>query len=145
MYNNIALLLGHLVGDYLVQSKDMALNKSKPGSEGRNWCIYHCLWYSTMVASFVTIAGWRVIKFEDFFSSYAVAFIIAFITHYPLDRTSFGWWWMKMIKQSQFSDDPTDKRNYFVGPVYIAIDNTWHLLLMWVAFSLLGLNPEPYI
>jgi len=163
MYNSIALLLGHLVGDYFFQSDKMALEKSQRGDLGKYYCRLHCFIYSLCVALFVVVDGWRSYMVEGsvlskFFLNLFVAFIIAYITHYPIDRTSFAWKWMKKFKSIQFQDtdgyavmghddkgNPTgipdiriNKRQYFVAPVYIAVDNTMHLVLMWMLFSLLG-------
>ena len=147
MYNNIALLLGHLVGDYLTQDEYTALNKSKKGIDGFLTCAAHCCLYSIMVAIFVVFGGWHqtiLAGCPDHF----MAFVIAFITHFPIDRWSLATPFMKMIGQSGFKEPDggmccngevtINKRNYFIAPIYIAVDNTLHLVLMWVLLSCLG-------
>ena len=55
---------------------------------------------------------------------------------------------MKFFKMSAFEETDgyvgridkifVNKRHYFIAPVYIAVDNTLHLVLMWVLLSFLG-------
>jgi len=149
MYNNIALLIGHLVGDYILQNDYQAVNKSKHSYAGQAGCALHCFLYSTAVATCVVVAGWRTF---DPGLSWPVAFVVAYVTHFPIDRWSLAAWWGKLIKQTSFGAvmrtrkasygevevEAFSPRAFFVAPVYIAVDNTMHLILMWVAFSLLG-------
>ena len=161
MYSSIALLLGHLVGDYWFQSHKMAINKSKEGMIGDLWCNIHCHIYSACMTFFVILDGWRLDNPNKYgyliLWSIAVVYLLSFVTHYPIDRRSFAWTWMKWMGQSSFKDidgelfttwnclgDPDstnvkiDKRQYFIAPIYIAIDNSTHLVLMWLLLSWLG-------
>ena len=165
MYSSIALLLGHMVGDYWFQSDKMAINKSKKGREGRDLCVLHCLIYSICVALFVVFGGWSCSYLKNdlsplnvLFGNLSFAFLIAYVTHYPIDRISFAWIWMRWMGSSKFEEvdgevgakypdgfgnyDTTqvkiNKRQYFIAPVYIAVDNSFHLVLMWILFSVLG-------
>jgi hypothetical protein len=154
MYSSIALLLGHMVGDYWFQSEKMAINKSKKGREGRFYCNIHCYIYSICVAVFVYLGGWDCAFLRDDLNRWgiwagnlSIAFLIAYITHYPIDRISFASRWMKWFGSTDFEKAPpkTDKfdgsiniRSFFVAPVYIVVDNSMHLVLMWMLFSLLG-------
>ena len=145
MYNNIALLVGHLIGDYLFQNDKMAINKSKPSFTGHLWCCLHCTIYAICVGICVWLGGWRS---NGDLGAYITAFMIAWVTHYPIDRWGFGWKWMKFFRMSAFKDsDGTysgtldvviNKRQYFIAPVYIAVDNTLHLVLMWILLSYYG-------
>jgi len=153
MYNNVALLIGHLIGDYLFQNDGMAVNKSKPSFMGSLWCHLHCMIYAICVGLCVWLGGWRFHWQPDL--SYMMAFLIAWVTHFPIDRWGLGWKWMKFFKMSEFKDIDgavgpgekisipyvavkIDKRQYFIAPVYIAVDNTLHLVLMWILLSLCG-------
>lgn len=137
MYSSIALFIGHEVGDYLFQNDKMALLKSQKGEHGCDWCLFHCFVYALCVMGFVVGGGWRTNDLS-LANSLLTSFFVAFLTHFWIDRHSFGWTWMKWIGQSKFDDNPWNKRNYFVGPVYIKVDNTMHLVLMWLLFSWLG-------
>ncbi len=149
----LALLLGHLVGDYLLRNDWMALRKNQPGG----W------WPCTVHASFYTLA---VVLFTQDFRWQWVA--IVFASHWPIDRWSLANYWRKYVihgsKPSdffatsvpQFPDAPSHKayENYrqamnghiFKGSaaffVYVLTDNTMHLVLMyggWHLLRILGL------
>jgi len=162
MYNNIALFLGHFVGDYWLQSHTMAIKKSEEGKIGQMWCNIHCHIYSLCMAIFVILGGWRMDNPNNYgyivLWSFVMVFLLSFATHYPIDRYSFAWTWMKWIGSSSFKDVggelieeeengmgkhttnkvKLDKRQYFIAPIYIAIDNSMHLVLMWILLSLIG-------
>lgn len=152
MYSSIALLLGHMVGDYWFQSNKMALNKSNKGWRGDLYCHLHCAIYSLYVAMFVLFGGWEFkFNFPDIqwweagISSLLFAFVIAYITHYHIDRYSFASKWMKWFDVVDFEKAPpslengqVNLRSFFVAPIYCVIDNSMHLVLMWILFSLLG-------
>lgn len=131
----IRVILGHLLGDYLLQSKKMALNKTAPGSEGLYWSIFHCLVYALSVCLFVF----------DFRPEFIFA---VFLTHWPIDRFCLGRVWIRMIggrdlHSLYYSDIKYDQ----IAPaniidlafgciVYAVVDNTLHLLLLWVVILL---------
>ena len=161
MYNNLALIFGHLVGDYFFQSADMGINKDKPGHIGNYCCVKHCIVYSFWITVFVLIGGWRLgdsllelmgafaipIQLSPVIYSTAVVFVIGFITHYPIDRYSLAKYWIKMIKQSNFDNTPLfprgnnkriNYRSLFIPIIYVVIDNGFHLILMWLFLSMLG-------
>ncbi len=144
MYNNIALLVGHLCGDYLFQNDWMATNKNKPGILGCLVCLSHTIIYSFIVAAFVVfLTGWKSILVSQ--QPFIAAFAIVFVSHYWIDRYSLGGKWMKWIKGGVFAETISlysdgkiksfTPREFFLAPVYIAVDNTMHLVLMWIAFS----------
>lgn len=133
-----ALLLGHLVGDYLFQTNWMACTKWQPGREGWQACLIHCAVYSSTVAGFlVVILGLTGTLQIGFWLSIA-AFGIVFLTHYPIDRTSFAkkileWKGNETpavlsMKNSGSPKDILDVSVWFL--VYVVVDNTCHLVLM---------------
>jgi hypothetical protein len=129
----IELLLGHIAGDYLLQTGAMGQGKSKPGTEGTYWCTLHCTIYSACVAAFMIHgAGWRAAGMSegDTFPSWALAWLIAFVNHYPIDRRSLGKTWMEWYGQ--------DLEGKFAPSIYIAVDNGAHLILMYVWFKIVG-------
>mgnify|MGYP003650816550 CR=1 FL=1 len=140
MYNSIALILGHLVGDYLLQTRRMALGKTKRGMDGHLLCTYHCIAYSAAVSVFVCLGGWTC-----GIHSLTVAFILAFVSHWPIDRFSLASKWLKMIHQDPLDDmlsPDTCKidraRKMFIPVIYTITDNTMHLVIMWFLFSMVG-------
>jgi len=67
------IVLGHLMGDYLSQSKKMALMKSESGSEGLAWRVLHCLIYTASVYLFLWMLNPLVVA-------------LVFLSHFPIDR-----------------------------------------------------------
>ena len=102
------LLMGHLVGDYLLQNDWMALNKKRS-----SWhCGVHCLLYTLAIALFT---GWHVLPLA-----------VVATTHFAIDRTGVVLGWMKLIGQSRFSEPP-------MGPwSIVVVDNTMHLLVLYI-------------
>lgn len=116
MNNALTLaLIGHLVGDYLLQNDWIALNKKKSGSEGRATCFIHCWIWAGMVCAF---AGWW---------SYPV-FALLFVAHYIQDRTHIITRWMDFIGQKEFRAGPCAPWSS------IAVDNVWHIVTIWMVW-----------
>lgn len=120
------MLLAHLCGDYLLQSKKMALQKSS----SILWCTAHVLIYSLMFCLFLwTVNPW--------------IFLAIFIPHWIIDYWSLGLYWLKLIGGRTF-DALSDKSITlaslcdvsFTCFVYAVVDNTWHLLCLWAVSKL---------
>ena len=124
----IELLIGHLVGDYVLQNDWMAKTKSKVGFVGMVACTVHCILYAAAVVAFVILGGWR--WHGSIGHSALLAFAVAFCTHYPIDRISAAKYWMKFYGQT--STGP------FAATIYVAVDNTFHLALMYLYFTFYG-------
>lgn len=130
----INLLLGHLVGDYLLQNDWMALNKNKNELIGIGACLSHCIIYSLSVVIFTQIISlWW--------------FILVFISHYFIDRYSLAEKWLRFygsrsvdkFARNGASLQIPDKfdvmschilKGSFTALVYAVADNTMHLILM---------------
>lgn len=100
-------IIGHLVGDFLLQSDWMAEGKKRSSAI----CAIHCgLW----TASVIVLAGWW---------QWWVAPVL-FITHFVQDRT-------QIIKQFMLV---TGKAGFATGPMapwsIVAVDNSFHLLTL---------------
>lgn len=136
------LVLGHLIGDYLLQNKWMAMNKS-----GSTWkCAVHCAIYTLAV----TVITWPAIH------NWAWTLLV-FLTHFPVDRWSLADKWLDLINGRSLRDfiingkkeipADMDFENYhalragFTALVYAAADNTIHLVLMYYGYKLLLLHP----
>lgn len=122
----VRVLLGHLFGDYLLQTKKMALGKSQPGWNGLGWCWFHCLVYTAVVCLFWWTANPWVV-------------LIVFLSHYPIDRWSLAGRWLKLIGSRDFiaahysNDQYKDLDVAFSCLVYAVADNTFHLALLYLA------------
>lgn len=136
-------LIGHLVGDYLLQNDWLALHKKKSSIR----CLIHCL-----------IWTWSVMLFSGWWAPHcftaSVTFFVLLITHFIQDRTNIIAWWMDFIGQTEFkkSDDlirqkcpPIENGEplYFLkvglGPwSVIVVDNIWHIVTIWAVWRFIA-------
>jgi hypothetical protein len=100
-------IIGHLVGDYLVQNDWMALNKKKATFP----CAVHCALWSLSVLVF---AQWPLVLFP-----------LLFVTHYVQDRTNIIGWSMQAVGQRKFASGPCAPWSIIV------VDNVWHLVVLY--------------
>jgi hypothetical protein len=108
--------IGHMVGDYILQNDWMAQNKKTS-----SWaCAIHSFVWTSCVVVF-TGWGW-------------MPFLILFAFHFLQDRTGFIRFWMNFNGQSGFATGPLSPWSVVI------IDNTFHLLQIWLVWYLLGLG-----
>lgn len=110
-------IIGHLVGDYLLQNDWMALNKKRDDILGWTSCSVHCLIWTLAV---LTCCDWWRIDI----------FIYVFLSHFLLDKTYLIVWYMKKI--GSFSRIINDNKNPNQLLAYIAVDNSAHLLFLFL-------------
>ena len=124
----IDAIVGHLVGDYLLQNDWMALNKKR----NPIICMVHCLLWTAAVCCF---AGWR--------DPGNIAVLLC--SHFIQDHTNIVAWWMRLRwkDQSQFmrcDEIDHDIRNSAgiragLGPwSIIVVDNVWHIVTIWAVW-----------
>lgn len=130
------LVLGHLAGDFLLQSEWMALNKSKNTWIGWFAAFVHCFFYSIAVCLFMWNFDWFWL-------------VTVFFTHFPIDKFSLAEKYMHYLKGKGMKDYVTKHNNLkipngynmleggFTAVVYTVTDNTMHLILMWAAYNLI--------
>lgn len=109
-------IVGHLVGDYLLQTDWMAQNKKL-----QSWpCLVHCVIWTVCVCVF---AGWGWL-----------AAVFLFGCHFAQDRTQIVKWWMTLQWKSQtgFTQPPLAPWSLIV------VDNVWHVVQMWIAWRFLA-------
>lgn len=135
----VRALVGHMVGDYIFQSTWMALTKSKKTFEGLRACSIHVLVYTLSVLAFMRVGFFQ----SPIFSWHpCVLFFSIFIPHWIIDHWSLGEMWSKLIggrtkeKILKMSGVEREFGFAFYAPVYIAIDNTMHLLCLWAVIAL---------
>jgi len=120
MENALTLaIIGHLVGDYLLQNDWMALNKKKDSAP----CLVHCFIWT---ASVMLFSGWNEIT-----SSRAVIILaVLFTTHFIQDRTQIIKFWMTRINsQPKFAEPPMAPWSIIV------VDNVWHIVAIWAVWK----------
>lgn len=153
-----ALLCGHLLGDYILQSDWMAKNKSnpRPGREPRipnetdlpseadelirarwhwhdeqeDWWVGHLA--CTVHCFYYTLCVWLCACW--WLPWWGV--VVCFLAHWPLDRFRLAAWWMRHISsQAEFASPGHPMHPWSV----VAVDNTFHLLtLLGVGLLALG-------
>ena len=129
-----SMILGHLLGDYVFQNDAMAQNKAKKGLKGSLYCLLHCIEYSLVV----TFVMWLTGSISSSLFPYIA--VIAFVSHYPIDRISFAKWWLRHYNRKNLPLSPDsispegimtyDAGVFFYWFVYTLVDNTFHLALM---------------
>lgn len=103
-------LIGHLVGDYLLQNDWMAREKKRSHLA----CAFHVACYCLAVWCFT---GWP-----------PIAMATVAVPHFLIDRGSFVAWYMSRVGQSDFMQPPMSPWSRIV------IDNVMHLVcLYWTA------------
>ena len=132
------LILGHLIGDYVLQNKWMALNKS--GNTFK--CAIHCSIYTLAVIA----TTWSI--------NHSIGWVILiFLSHFVIDRWSLADKWLRLINGRSLTDylingkkdipKDIDIENYhilrgsFTSLVYAVVDNTFHILIMYYGIGLL--------
>ncbi len=107
----ISALVGHLVGDYLLQNDWMALNKKKSTAV----CAAHCAIWATMVWLFAWWPWWT--------------WPVLFATHFAQDRTGVVAWYMRTAGQKQFATGACAPWSTIV------VDNVWHIVMLWLVWK----------
>ena len=107
----IYLLIAHLIGDWLIQTKWMASEKSKHLTP----LLAHVASYHAFTFGALYFAG---VDFMD--AVWATLFLAA--THALLDNRRFEFWWLRRIKKVEEKDVPIW--------LLLGVDQSFHLLLI---------------
>lgn len=100
-------IVGHLIGDFIIQNHWMAIEKKK-----RNWpCLVHCTLYTLAV------------YICTFWPLWTLPFI--FIPHFLIDRTNFISKWMGWMGQAGFRDGLAPWSS-------IIVDNVFHIVTLFI-------------
>jgi hypothetical protein len=134
LYLFVCAIMGHMVGDYILQNNWLALNKSMPGRIGALACTIHVLLYTAAVSLFTGL--------------HSLLFLaLVAVPHWVIDRYSLGWTFLKwknrksqkpfegLFKQNWLTSKELEENVWklsFTAPVYIANDNTFHLICLWI-------------
>lgn len=128
-------IVGHLVGDYLLQTDWMALGKK----ENCYVCMLHALLWTLCVCLF---AGWPL--------QGAWIAPILFVTHFIQDHTNIVSWLMRLKWKDQSKFMESDRLVFGthecdasiihgLGPwSIIVVDNVWHIVTIWCVWRFLA-------
>lgn len=100
----MSFLIGHLVGDYLLQNDWMALNKKRSTLH----CLSHVAVYCLCVWAFTQWPVW--------------AMAITAMCHFIQDRTGVIRWYMRAVGQESFATGPCAPWSMIV------VDNVFHFV-----------------
>jgi len=112
------LLLGHLIGDYIVQNDWMASNKTSRTFP----CVVHCACYTLAVwaCSFWWMPWWGLLA--------------CFALHFPMDRFRLAGRWMRNVSgQTAFATGPLSPWSIII------VDNIGHLAVLGVTGKIVAL------
>lgn len=113
------LLLGHCIGDWVLQNDWMAQNKQRSFLNAP--CMVHCAIYTLTQ----TVILWLGMPVSYTPLQFALFLAVIFISHYAIDATNAAGAWALLINQS-----PTDF-------VRIVVDQTFHLIVIVALIQLL--------
>lgn len=109
--DGFGLLVGHMLGDYIVQNDYLASNKTSSNFA----CFVHCVLYTLAVwaCSFWWMPWWGLVA--------------CLAVHFPIDRWRLATLWMKNVSgQTAFATGPLAPWSIIV------VDNTFHLLTLFI-------------
>jgi hypothetical protein len=102
------ILLGHLIGDYLLQSDWLATNKKNKGLKGLFICGLHCfIWTLSICFLLQEVEATRI--------------VLIFVSHFILDRWNIVKWFLNKTRLMPDAD---------IWKLII-VDNTLHLGLLY--------------
>jgi hypothetical protein len=123
------IIFAHVLGDYFLQPKIMALQKSEPSQSGSLWCALHSLIYTAAFIAFFPVVN-------------PLFFALIFLSHYPLDRWSLAQKWLDLIGGRNYLKAQGSKDKYreidisFSVVVYTVADNTLHVYTAWIILKM---------
>lgn len=126
----VLAMLGHFVGDYLLQNNWMALNKTKRNKLGWLACGTHVVIYATCVMFFLSLS-WHDLVY------YPIIWLVIAVPHYLIDHYSLASYIMKFkngVMPLETIEDTTVESIWkaaFTAPVYIVNDNTLHWVMLY--------------
>lgn len=119
------MVMGHLVGDFIVQPKWMAMGKADKGWRGALTCTLHVLMYTLCIAVFTGLWDAQILL--------AIA-----VPHWIIDRHSLAALHLGTIggrtPKNVDTNDPFDPA--FTAIMYTVVDLTMHLLFLWGVLKL---------
>ena len=129
------MILGHFIGDFLLQNDWMGDQKKK--HEGLGWyaCLVHCCFYTLAVCTTM----WN----------FDIMWVcLVFLSHVFIDKYAVVEWYSQLIGSRSIEKFLNDEENQEYTPhiglragvtilVYVVKDNTFHIMIMYYGWKLL--------
>lgn len=103
----LGIIVGHLIGDYVLQSDWMAMHKKKTDLTGLFACVIHCAIWTVCMAIGIKTTSLKTI-------------VLLFLSHFVLDRTKVVEW---LLNETKWMPNPAMWK-------VIVVDNSLHLLFV---------------
>ena len=113
-------LIGHLVGDYILQNDRQAANKFKNSW----WCLLHVSLYTLAVIGLLSLHDWRWLN-------PAWPALVA-VPHFLMDRFRLARHWMTFNGQEAFAT------NAMAPWSIVVVDNVIHLVCLYATVAAFG-------
>lgn len=132
-----SLICGHIVGDYFLQPKKMALLKSEQSLRGFAICSLHCLIYTFSICCFLWDTPGQPLLLRNSPSFSCWLAVVVFSSHFLFDYYSLGDKWLRLIKGRNILTAYNSKEEYheidliFSCIVYTIVDNGFHIIIMF--------------
>src|SRR3990172_4273271 len=97
------MLLGHLIGDYLLQNNALALNKHRYDYDGWIACWLHCFLYTLAVCTMMRDFRWQWM-------------LIVFLSHFIIDKFNIAEKYLKLVRGRSLEEFILCKDNYHFTP-----------------------------
>ena len=130
------LMIGHIIGDYFLQSKQMALSKIKNNISSWMYCLFHCFIYMSCICLCT--------------ANLNIGFLLLiFISHFIIDKFSIAERWLQIINGRSLYAFINENKNQtmtaidviqgsFSTLVYTVIDNTLHIIILYFGYIYFG-------
>lgn len=131
------LICGHIVGDYFLQPKKMAILKSEQSLRGFAMCSLHCVIYTLSICCFLWDTPGQPLLLRNSPSFSWPVILIVYISHFPFDFWGLGDKWLRLIKGRNILDAFESREKYhlidliFSCIVYTIVDNGFHIIIMF--------------
>lgn len=130
----VELLIAHLIGDWVLQPRSLAVNKGKYTVSGWVDCFQHVAIYTCWVAILVGLD-------QPF-----IVFVSVFVPHFIIDKFSLATYWMRFLDkewwyacyyQKEGLSFEHEVQRGFAGLRYAVIDNTMHIICLYLTYKYL--------
>lgn len=131
----ILLLIAHLLGDWVFQSRKVAVEKGKQNFDGWFMCLFHVSLYTFI---FTMLVRHQSLLF----------YVSIFVPHFLIDKWSLMSKWQKLRDGKYWYEIYTDTPYSFMQRVeagfaalrYAVEDNTIHLICLYLSWKYLGVQ-----